>query len=105
MEVTKQTQDGTIFCERDWNEGGHGGIGVKHNVGNDSMAISAAKRSEQIKRDATMSDTKEVHGSKAGQQKNSQQSTWKIKMKFYFFDSASSASKIMLLSNAFNLVV
>ena len=75
MEVTKQTQDGTIFCERDWNEGGHGGIGVKHNVGNDSMAISAAKRSEQIKRDATMSDTKEVHGSKAGQQKNSQQST------------------------------
>lgn len=65
---------GKIFCERDWNESGLGGIGIKSTAGIDDMRIANAKKAEAIKKDATMSNTSEVRGAAAGQGKNSQQS-------------------------------
>jgi hypothetical protein len=61
-----------IFCERDWVARGLGTVGVKGNAGNDDIQIAAAKRAEGVRREATMSGSKEIQGGQAGQQKNSQ---------------------------------
>ena len=85
-----RNSSGLLFCERDWNEGGHGTRGVKSNETNDrwllpstlnflihcSMTIQIAKKGDSIRKDALHHDTAEVRGQKAAQQRNAQDFIW-----------------------------
>jgi hypothetical protein len=63
-----------LYCQRDWDQQGLGTVGVAGKVGLDDITIAAAKKAEEVRRDATMTNTKEVQGAAAGQQKNTQSS-------------------------------